>query len=264
MKIKSLVLALAATMALASCANVKNITYFQDAQESGTSKTAPAKQIKIRPQDAISVIVTTQDPRLASMFNLAYTQNMLGQNQTNYVTPHGVCGYVVDAEGNIDFPVLGKIQLEGLTRTEACELIKSKLVEKDLVKDPVVTIDFVNLKFSVIGEVSRPGRFAIDRDDVTILDAISQAGDLTIYGLRTNVTVARTEGEDVKYYKVDLTSTESLMNSPVYYLQQNDVVYVAPNDLRQRQSTLNGNTVLSSSFWMSMASLLLTIVLAIK
>ena len=146
-----------------------------------------------------------------------------------------------------------------MKREEIASHIKNELVTKNLVKDPVVTVEFMNLCISVLGEVNNPGRFNIDRDRITILDAISMAGDLTIYGNRYKVMVMRQEGDIQRVYGVNLTSGEHIYTSPVYYLQQNDVVYVEPNDVKARQSTVNGNNIRSTSFWISLASLLTSI-----
>lgn len=153
--------------------------------------------------------------------------------------------------------------MAGLKREEIAEHIKNELVTKNLVKDPVVTVEFMNLCVSVMGEVNNPGRFSIDRDQMTILDALSMAGDLTIYGNRQKVMVLRQEDGQQRVYGVNLTSGEHVYTSPAYYLQQNDVVYVEPNDVRSRQSTVNGNNVRSTSFWISLASLLTSVAILI-
>ena len=124
----------------------------------------------------------------------------------------------------------------------------------------MVTVEYMNLTVTVLGEVANPGRFSIDKDRLTLLDALSMAGDLTIYGKRDNVSVQREEGGKQVIYKVNINSGKELYASPVYYLQQNDVIYVEPNSVRARQSTVNGNNIRSASFWMSLASLLTTIV----
>lgn len=121
-----------------------------------------------------------------------------------------------------------------------------------------------NLYYSVMGEVANPGRFSMDEEKVTILDAISNAGDLTIQGRRQDVMVLRQENGHQKVYKIDLCSGKDIFNSPAYYLQQNDVVYVTPNDTKKRSSTLNGNTVQSTGFWISMASLLMSVLTFLK
>ena len=125
--------------------------------------------------------------------------------------------------------------------------------------DPVVTVEFMNLGVSVLGEVSKPGRYKIDRDKFTIFDAIGLAGDLTINGERQNITVVRHNGENDDFYQIDLTRGYQIYSSPAYYIKQGDVIYVAPNDKRRRESTVNGNNVRSSSFWISLASLLTSV-----
>ena len=148
-------------------------------------------------------------------------------------------------------------------RHKIASYIKEELVSKNLVKDPVVTVEFMNLTVSVLGEVANPGRFNIDKDKLTLLDALSMAGDLTVYGKRENVLVQREENGKQTLYQVNLNSGYDLYASPVYYLQQNDIVYVEPNSMKARQATVNGNNVRSASFWMSLASLLTTITVLI-
>jgi polysaccharide export outer membrane protein len=127
----------------------------------------------------------------------------------------------------------------------------------------VVTVEYANLCFNVLGEVNKPGRYTFDRDHLTILDALSKAGDLTIQGRRENVFVMREEGNQRKTYRVNLLNGRELLSSPAYYLQQNDVVYVEPNDYRARQTQVNGNNVLAAPFWISVASLLTSVAVLI-
>ena len=132
-------------------------------------------------------------------------------------------------------------------------------INKNLLKDPIVTVEYNNLYFSVLGEVKNPGRYRIDRDRITLLDAISKAGDLTIYGKRENVLVLR-EKKGIQYsYEVNLCSSENVHSSPAYYLQQNDILYIEPNSKQAGQSTVNGNNIRSTSFWLSLASVITTI-----
>jgi len=161
--------------------------------------------------------------------------------------------------GDVDFPVIGKIHLAGMTREEAAEYVKQELISNNLIKDPVVTVEFMNLTISVMGEVNKPGRYNIDKDQITIFDALSMAGDLTIYGLREHVTVMRQVDGEQKIYELNLTSARDVLSSPVFYLQQNDFIYVEPNKMRANQATVNGNSFLSSSFWVSVASLLVSL-----
>lgn len=258
MKIRLLLSALIATILLSSCAATKSIKYFQDLKQGVSEQILNPMQIKVKPEDQISIIVNSKDPQLASLFNLPLVANRVGQSMSSS-SDRPVSGYTIDSSGSIDFPVLGKIHIAGMNREEIGQTIKEQLISKSLVKDPIVTVEFMNLVVAVMGEVNKPGRFNIDRDKITLLDAISQAGDLTIYGKRENILVLRQENEKQVSYKVNLCSGYDLYASPVFYLQQNDVVYVEPNSVRARQSTVNGNNVRSASFWMSLTSLLTTI-----
>lgn len=259
----SLILSIMSAGVLSSCGTSKDVVYFQDLKPGESEITIPEVQaITVRPEDKISIIVNSRDPQLTDLFNLPIVSRQLGQSlrtSSSNASNSGISGYTVDAKGYIDFPVLGKIQVAGMKREEIAEHIKNELITKNLVKDPVVTVEFMNLCVSVMGEVNNPGRFAIDRDRLTILDALSMAGDLTIYGNRQKVLVLRQENGQQRVYGVNLTSGEHVYTSPAYYLQQNDVVYVEPNSVRSRQSTVNGNNVRSTSFWISLASLLTSI-----
>ena len=214
---------------LEACSTSKEVAYFQDLRpgESELALTAPV-EIKIQPKDKLSIVVNSQDFRLNNLFNLPVVSQQLG-----------------------------------MTREEVATHIKKELQSHDLVKDPVVTVEYMNLSVAVMGEVNNPGRFNIDKDNLTILDALSQAGDLTIYGKREKVLVLRQEDRKQRVYGVNLCSAEHLYTSPAYYLQQNDVVYVEPNATKARQSTVNGNNVRSTSFWISLASLLTSIAVLI-
>lgn len=252
--------------AAVSCSAPSHVTYFQDLRPGESEqKIIAATEIKVRPGDKLSIIVNSRDLQLTQLFNLPYVTQQLGQISTSKGsgsisgTSQGISGYTVDEKGMIDFPVLGKLEVAGKNREEIAAFIKGELLAKDLVKDPVVTVEYMNLCISVLGEVANPGRYSIDRDKVTLLDAISMAGDLTIYGKREKVLVLREENGVQRVYGVNLCSAEYLYTSPVYYLRQNDVVYVEPNNVRARQATVNGNNVRSTSFWISLASLLTTV-----
>lgn len=266
--LKRCLLLAACAALLSSCATPKEVVYFQDLQQTdGTLAAVQAKEIRVRPDDKISIIVNSRDPQLTDLFNLPYVSRQLGQTlrsvTSTYGQSQGVSGYTVDSDGNIDFPVLGKIHVEGMTREEIGRCIKDELVGQDLVKDPIVTVEFMNLTVSVMGEVAKPGRYAIERDRITILDALSMAGDLTIYGRRDAVMVQRMEGDTLQVYELNLVSGQDVYNSPAFYLQQNDLVYVAPNDVKVRESTVNGNNIRSTSFWISLGSLLTSVAVLI-
>lgn len=248
---------------LASCSTPKGIAYFQDLSSVDGQRIAGAKEITVRPKDKVSIIVNCKSPELTALFNLPYVTQRLGENSRSTIasgySQGYISGYTVDDRGCIDFPVLGEISVAGMTRDQIAAEIKRELNERGQAADAVVTVDFMNLYYQVLGEVAKPGRYAIDKDAVTILDAIGTAGDLTIYGKRENVRVLRNENGKARTYEVNLCSAADLISSPAYYIQQNDVIYVDPNDVRARQSTVNGNNVRSTSFWISLTSLAATV-----
>lgn len=243
-----------------SCSSARHTSYFQDVRPGGEGIViAQPLEIRIQPEDRLSILVNSRDPQLTNLFNLPIVSRQIGQDSSAGGSSQGVSGYTIDSGGEIDFPVLGKIRVAGKNREEIAAYIKKELIDKNYVKDPVVTVEFANLCVSVLGEVNNPGRFRIERDQLTLLDALSMAGDLTIYGKRDRVLVLRKDGNKQRAYEVNLCSADLLYASPAYHLQQNDVVYVEPNPVRARQSTVNGNNVLSTSFWFSLASLLTTV-----
>lgn len=235
---------------LASCKTIDNINYMQDIKAKDII-TITTQDIKLLPGDKISIFVKSKDDVLTEHFNISLP-NM-----------QKTLSYTIDPNGEVDFPMIGKIKLSGDTRSEAAETIKKKLVEEYGVKDAIVTLDFSNLKVSVLGEVNRPGNVNIDKDNINILEALSMAGDMTIYGKRKDIMVVRDNGSQKETYIVDLTSAKEAMASPAYYLKQNDIVYVPVNKTRQRQSTTNGNNLQSTSFWISIASLITTIAIVV-
>lgn len=259
-KILSLTLML---LTAVSCGTPKEITYFQDLKPGQTQLaiTDPV-EIRVRPKDKLSILVNAPDQKLTNMFNLPIVSQQIGQESATG-SSRGISGYTVDSEGNITFPVLGKVRVDGMTREQIAEYLTTQLKEQELIKDPVVTVEFMNLFVSVMGEVNHAGRIKIDRDNFTILDALSEAGDLTIFGKRERVLVLRQENGKQVVYGVNLCDARQIYSSPVYYLQQNDVVYVEPNDTKSRQSTVNGNTVRSTSFYISLASLITSIAVLI-
>ena len=231
------------------------------------------QNIVLKPEDQVFIIVSCRDPQISAMFNLPYYTNRIGGVESfsssnftinSYSSANSVVGYTVDNEGNIDFPILGKIPVAGLRRQEVADLIKQKLIESNQIKDPVVTVEYMNLGVAILGEVARPGRFRIDRDHFSIFDALSMAGDLNINGKRKDVTLIRHTLEGDQVYKIDLTSGKEIYKSPAFYIQQGDVVYVAPTSKRARESSVNGNTVRSTSFWISVASLATSVAVLIK
>lgn len=252
---------------LASCKSVKDFSYFQDTKHGEVTSIANAMEtVKIKPFDKISILVTCKDPKLSAMYNLVSTNTRLGQSITNNGGGQGyVSYYTVDKDGFVDLPILGKLKVAGLSRTEIAAEVKNKVTTSEQgVKDATVIVEYADLHVGVLGEVKSAGAISIDRDQFTILNAIEKAGDLTQYGNRKNVKVFRRNGENIMTYELDLTSLEDITNSPAFILQQNDIVYVEPNKVKARQSTASGNTFLTPTFWMSVLSVCISIAVFLK
>ena len=259
MRIKNIALCCAVGLAVmvTSCSTPKDITYFQTLNNGDQIQLPDAQAIKLVPEDKVLILVHTTDPRLNAQFNLPVpTTRISSLTSTNSVqqqySVQEATPYTVDANGNINFPILGKLHVAGMTADQLAAYIRAELTGRDLAKDPVVTVEFVNMSVNVLGEVAKPGRVAIKRQDYTILDALSDAGDLTIYGIRENVKVMRTKNGVQNVYTVDLTKGKEVMQSPVYYLQQNDVVYVEPNNTKKNTSKPSGNIWQQPGIWISM------------
>lgn len=260
-------------LAAVSCSTPKDVAYFQNINETTLPLSPSEGQIRIEPFDKISIIIKSKDPALSELFNLSVNTMRVGQSgsiqsgnvQTrSYVNGYeGMGNYTVTPSGDIDFPVLGTLHVEGMTRSELAAFIKGDLIGKSLVKDPVVSVEFINVGFSVMGEVNSPGKFEINKDKLNVLEALAIAGDLDIQGRRDNITVVREGKDGIHTYRLDLTNLQELTQSPAYYIKQGDVIYVEPNDIRKRQTTANGNNILSTGFWISVASLLTSVVTTI-
>lgn len=240
---------------LTGCASQKQISYLQNVPENYRQKVMQDYDIRIHTDDLLSIMVNSKDLELVQMFNLPMVSYQIG-NAGYSEGQNRVLGYLVDKEGNIDFPQLGSIKVQGMTRSELTQYIKEQLIGKGLVKDPIITIQFLNYKVSVIGEVTRPGTFDITSDRITLLDALSRAGDLTIFGRRDNVKVIREENGERIVATLDLRS-DDIFDSPYYYLRQNDVVYVEPNKVKAGQREINQNRSIGT--FASIVSVLISI-----
>lgn len=241
-----------------SCRTSRKIVYMQDIIANVPENVGENPGITIQVKDMLSIVVSCKNPELATMFNLPVVSYQAGSEIVSNGGQQRLLGYVVDNEGNIDFPILGGLKVIGLTRWQLQEKIKQRLIAEGLIKDLVVTVQFMNFKISVLGEVNSPGTYNIEGDKVTLLEALSLAKDLTIYGKRDGVMVIREMNGVRENYRIDLRSAE-LFKSPVYYLKQNDIIYVEPNSVRAGQSTINENNMKSVSLWMSVASFLTTL-----
>ena len=260
-KILQTLTVLAVLCGLASCnpETYKKINYLQDVKQDTTMIMKVNKGIIIQPQDQLSIIVSSIDPKLASQFNLSVSNFMTGTEMTTSGGTHRITGYVVDNNGDIVFPGLGLVHAAGYNRWELQDLIANELSDRGLLKDAIVSVQFLNFKVSVLGEVSSPGSYTVTGDKITIFQALSLARDLTIYGQRNNVQVIREQNGRRQIYTVDLTRSD-IFSSDAYYLQQNDVVYVTPSKVRAGQGEINENYFKSGSFWISLASISMTTV----
>lgn len=217
---------------LGSCTSQRKIAYFRNIEASSADSINKyfnsVHEARICANDMLSIIVSALDPLAAEPFNLpTVAHEMPGSDQA--VRNQTLQYYIVDVDGNINFPVIGTIKLVGLTKSQAIKVIEEKL--EPHLKDPIVSIKFLSYKISVEGEVQRPGRYAIDNERVTILDALAMAGDMTVYGKRKNVLVIRENFGKLEFARINLNS-EEVFTSPYYYLQQNDVIYVEPNNVK--------------------------------
>ncbi len=250
---------------LGSCSVPKNVTYFQGID----NLTAEQKEMmyqnyssKICPDDRLSITVTAWDPTVVTPFNppvYAYAK----EGEEKVQPAEQLQTYLVDKEGNIIFPVLGKVHLAGLSKQEANETLRKEI--ENYVKDVNVNVQIVNYKVTMMGEIARPGAVTVSNDRLTILEAIGRVGDCTINANRTNVLVIRDNNGQKEFGRIDLTNP-SVFSSPYYYLRQNDVVYVEPNDAKKRnakysQAQQYSITVFSSI--LSAVSVITTVILAI-
>lgn len=244
MKISNQLILLLTVLILTSCGSKRNIVYFQDEPiDDGVLMSEP-KQIIYKPDDILTINVSALDPDTVKPFNLPVVMNNSG-SVTSAQANTQVQTYLVDYNGNIDFPVLGKLKVAGLNRTDLTEMLVERISE--YASDPIVNVRLANFTITILGEVSKRGTFTIQDERITVLEALGLAGDLTIFGKRKNVLLIREVDGKKKFAKIDLT-TVNAVNSPVYYLQQNDVIYVEPNNAKIRSSTYNqNNSVLISA-----------------
>ena len=257
------ILVIVAVILLGSCANSEKVAYFQNANEINLTESKGLYDAHIRPKDILTITVSTTDPLAAKPFNLVVMNPLNSSGNINSGNTGSLQTYLVDNEGMINFPILGKIKVGGLSKTD-CEsmitgMIKPYMAESE---NPIVTVKMASYKVTVIGEVQHPGTFPVAQEKINVLEAIAQAGDLSIYGKRDNIMLIREKDNGEKeIHKLDLTDAD-LFNSPYYYLQQNDVIYVEPNRVKAKNSSIGQSTTIWLSFIgivTSVASLLVNI-----
>lgn len=241
---------------LFSCKQTQNIAYYQNIDTLSTVN-APKLESKIQVDDLLLIIVSAEDPEAAAPFNLELVNLPTVVGQANAVGQKQHQLYLVDSNAEIDFPVIGKLKVGGKTKEEFTNTLKEKI--KKYVNNPIINIRIMNYKVSVQGEVARPGSYNINSERITLPEALSLAGDLTIYGKRNNIIVVREQDGKKTIGRVDLTKSD-FINSPFYYLSQNDLIYVEPNNAKANSSTFNQNIPV----WISLSSVLISLVLLFK
>lgn len=258
---KYLVIFVMACVVLTSCESKKEVVYLQGSEYMGEVINPYSYSAKIKKDDQLSIIVNSKVPELAQPFNMMLSnRSFAGGTGTSLGSSYGSPQvFWVDQNGDINYPTIGRYHVEGLTRLELAKELETYLQENGFIQEPIVNVTFNNHKISVLGEVNRGGQFAMNGDRVTIFDAIALAGDLTIFGERKNVKVLREEDGVMKTFVLDLTNAK-ILEHECYYLHQNDVVYVEPNN------TKASNREVSSlySFGISLTSLALTIATFIR
>lgn len=247
--------AIALTMLMGSCGSTKNVAYLQNSDKVDLSQSQYLFDARIMPKDQLTITVSTTDAEAAIPFNLTVPTPYTTNQRSSY-SQAMLQMYLVDNDGNINFPIIGQIHLGGKTKAEAEQMIQEKI--KPYMADsqnPIVTVRMSTYQISVLGEVARPGSFSVSREKITILEALAQAGDLTIYGQRENVKLIREDAQGRKtIYEINLNDA-NLINLPYYYLQQNDVIYVTPNKVKAQNSSVGSMTTL----WFSATSILISL-----
>ncbi len=236
MKTRFVIISILAITMATSCASRKDLIYFQDEPLSGGYIDSSPAQLIYKPDDILTINVSAADPIVAKPFNLSFVSE-----SDDLISATGTARmqtYLVDYNGNIEFPVLGTLHIAGMTRIGLTTMLKEKISE--YAKDPIINIRLINFTVTVIGEVSSPGTFTIQNERISLPEALGLAKDLTIFGKRQNVLLIREVDGRKKFAKIDLTSVNSV-SSPLYYLQQNDVIVVEPNNSRIRSSNYNQN-----------------------
>lgn len=241
---------------LSSCVSREKIVYFQDIEKLAQNSSMVKPSLTFKPNDMISIIVSATPLESTRPFNLITEGRPAVNGSDIFLNNTQQLGYLVDSEGNIHFPELGIIHVEGLTPKELNDYLTKELTA--YIKNPIVNIHIINFTVSILGEVNRPGTYPVSGEKISIAEALGMAGDLTIYGKRDNVLVIRENGDTKNYAYLDFRSAD-LMDSEYYYLKQNDVVYVEPNKAQRNSAAFNRN----AGIYISIASLLISIIVLI-
>ena len=255
MKINSFIVLCFCLLLMASCTSYKNVPYLQNPEVvNNFQETLPMYDAKIMPKDLLTITVNTSDPEASAPYNLVVQTAMnVSTSRSTYSQPT-LQQYLVSNEGTIDFPGLGRLQVIGMTKSEAEDMIREKLMPH-FTEEPIVTVRMSNYKIAVLGEVARPGSFTVSNEKVNIFEALAMAGDLTVWGVRDDVKLIREDANGKReIISLNLNNAE-VVTSPYYYLQQNDILYVSPNKTKAKNSDVGQST----SLWFSATSILISI-----
>ena len=256
------VVAMTMILVLGSCGSTKNVAYFQNADSISLAASKMLYEAKIGPKGELTITVITTDPKAAMPFNLSVSQT-IGTGGQLSTSGGSLQGYLVDNNGNIEFPIVGTLHVGGLTKNQAETLIKNKVKPYlSANENPIVTVRMASYRVVVTGEVTKPGVVYVPQEKMSVIEALAQCGDLTIYGRRENVMLIREDAQGEKHiHRLNLNDA-NIINSPYYYLQQNDVIYVEPNKVKAQNSAIGSSTTLWFSAvgtLISLASLIVTI-----
>ena len=242
-------------MTLGSCGSSKQIAYFQNADSLSYAASKGLFDAKIMPKDLLTITVSTTDPKAATPFNLSVTNTL---NATGYLSTGAgsLQTYLVDNDGFINFSVVGQLKVGGMTKRQCENYIRDKILPyMSKTENPIVTVKMASFKVTVAGEVKAPGVFNVDQEKISVIEALARAGDLTIYGKRGNVLLIREDATGEKsVHRLNLNDA-NLINSPYYYLQQNDYLYVEPNSVQAKNSAIGSSTTI----WISVVSILTSV-----
>ena len=251
-----------AIVTFTSCNTKEKVVYFQDIQNAEVIQAQMVENLKFQPGDRLTIVVTSSlTPEDAVSYNLPIVTMQAG-SVTGHNYSNQMSYYTVEPNGTIEVAGLGSMVIAGKSRSEVTEEIQNKL-RNGLLNDAIVAVNPVNHYINILGEVKTPNRYLLNKDNITILEAITMAGDLTIQGDRSKILVMRNEDGQVKNYYVDIRSKE-ILSSPVYYLKQNDVVYVQPNEVKSNGYVNNANSIRQISTWLSLLSFITTTIILIK
>ncbi len=244
-----------ALLLLTSCGSTKDVAYFQNSEYFDSESSKYLYDARIMPKDVLTITVSTVNPEAAVPFNLSVPTPFSQNTRSTYSQPM-LQNYLVDNNGFIDYPIIGSINVGGLTKSACEKLIHDKIMPyMNANENPIVTVRMSSYSISVLGEVNRPGSYQVGREKINVLEALAQAGDLTIYGVRDKVKLIREDATGRKEIHTLNLNDANIISSPYYYLQQNDIVYVEPNKVKAQNSSVGSMTTL----WFSATSILISL-----